>query len=43
MVSDRGNMFVAKFINALNVRLRINYKISTAYYKETDGQTERIN
>jgi hypothetical protein len=43
MVSDRGNTFVAKFTNALNARLGTNHKISTAYHKETDGQTERIN
>jgi hypothetical protein len=37
MVFNRGNTFIIKFINALNARLGTNYKISTAYYKETDG------
>jgi hypothetical protein len=43
IVSNRGNTFIIKFINALNARLGTNYKISTAYYKETDRQTKQIN
>jgi len=40
---DRGAQFVAGMIKELNQILEINTKLSTAYYSQTDGWTERIN
>lgn len=43
IVSDRGTQFNNKFTKELAKALGINLKYGTAYHKETDGQTERVN
>jgi hypothetical protein len=43
IISDRGLTFAAKFWQSLISHLRLNYKLSTAFRPQTDGQTERIN
>ena len=43
IISDRGLQFVAEIIKELNHMLEIETKLSTAFYPQTDGQTERIN
>jgi len=43
IVSDRGVQFAAGMIKELNNLLGIQTKLSTAYYLQTDGQTERVN
>ena len=43
MISDRGPQFAAEITKKLNKMLGIETKLFTAYYPETDGQTERTN
>jgi len=43
IVSDRGVQFAAGMMKELNNLLGIQTKLSTAYYPQTDGQTERVN
>jgi len=43
VVSDRGPQFVACFTRELYRLLGIKLASSTAWYPQTDGQTERIN
>ena len=43
MVSDRGLQFVAKLTKELNRMLGIQTKLSTAFYPQTDRQTEYMN
>jgi transposase InsO family protein len=43
IVSDQGTQFVAKFWKALCKRLDTQARLSTPYYPQTDGQTERFN
>ena len=43
IVSDRGPQFVAKFTHELWKQLGITPALSTAYYPQTDGETERVN
>jgi len=43
IISDRGVQFAVGMIRELNNLLGIQMKLSTAYYPQTDGQTERIN
>jgi len=43
IVSDRGPQFVAEMMKELNKILGIEMKLSTSYYPQTDGQTERMN
>ena len=43
MISDRGLQFAAEIMRELNKMLGIETKLSTAYYPEIDGQTERTN
>jgi len=43
IISDRGVQFVVGMMKELNNLLGIQTKLSTAYYPQTDGQTERIN
>jgi len=43
VISDRGPQFAAGLTKELNKMLGIETKLSTAYYPETDGQTERTN
>ena len=42
-ITDRDTKFASKFWQALIVRLGVKSKLSTAYYPQTDGQTERLN
>ncbi len=43
VVSDRGPQFTSKVWAAFCHHLRIHRRLSTAYYPQTDGQTERQN
>ena len=43
IISDRGAQFVANLMRELNWILGIETKLSTAFYPQTDGQTERTN
>jgi len=43
IISDRGSQFVAGLMKELNKMLGIETKLSTAYYPQTNGQTERTN
>jgi transposase InsO family protein len=43
IISDRGSTFVSTFWKELYARLRIDSRLSTSFYPETNGQTERIN
>jgi len=43
IISDRGVQFAAEMIKELNNLLGIQMKLSTAYYPQMDGQTERMN
>ena len=43
IISDRGAHFAAEMMRELNERLEIRTKLSTAYYLQTNGQTEQIN
>jgi len=43
VVSDRDSTFTGSFFTDLYDYLGIKRSISTAYYPQTDGQTERIN
>ena len=43
VISDRGLQFAAEIMRELNKMLGIETKLSTAYYPEIDGQTERTN
>ena len=43
IILDRGPQFTAGLIRELNRILGIKSKISTAFYPQTDEQTERVN
>ena len=43
VVSDRGPQFAAELTKELNRMLGIKTKLLTAFYPQTDGQTERMN
>jgi len=43
IISDRGPQFVAGIMWKLNRILGIESKLSTVFYSQTDGQTERVN
>jgi hypothetical protein len=43
IVLDRGPQFVAKFTQQLLERLGIQGNRSTAFHRQSDGQTERVN
>ena len=43
IISDRGPQFTLTFMGELCKTLGIKRAMSTAYYSQTDGQTERIN
>jgi len=40
---DKGPQFAAGLIQELNRMLGIKSKLSTAFYSQTDKQTERVN
>jgi len=43
MVLDRGPQFAAELTKELNRMLEIETRLSTAFYPQTDGQTEQMN
>jgi transposase InsO family protein len=43
LISDRDKLFKSNFWIALMEYLGVKHKMSTAYYPQTDGQTERLN
>jgi len=43
IISDRGLQFMAGLMRELNQMLGIERKMSTVFYPQTDGQTERVN
>ncbi len=43
IVTDRDSLFISKFWSLLCYFLGIKRKLSTAFYPQTDGQTERQN
>jgi hypothetical protein len=43
IISDRDKLFTSNFWKSLMDQLGIHQKMSTAYYPQTDGQTERLN
>ncbi len=43
VISDRGTVFVSKFMKDLYNLLQIKANTSTAWHPQTDGQTERVN
>ncbi|MBW0544225.1 hypothetical protein O181_083940 [Austropuccinia psidii MF-1] len=43
IVSDRGSLFVSSFWTQLCQQLKISRDLSTTFYPEKDGQTERAN
>jgi transposase InsO family protein len=43
IVSDRGAQFISHFWSALFSFLGVKLSKSTAYHRESDGQTERVN
>jgi len=43
IISDRGPQFASTFMGELCKALEIKRTMSTAYYPQTDSQTERIN
>ena len=43
IVSDRGPQFISSFWKELCRIIGVRIKLSTAYHKETDGQTEIMN
>jgi len=43
VVSDRGPQFAAELIKELNRMLGIEMRLLTAFYPQTDGQTEQMN
>jgi hypothetical protein len=43
IISDCGPQFISHFSKHLCDRLRITYKLSSAYHPEIDGQTKRTN
>jgi len=43
IISDRGPQFATGLMQELNELLGIKTKLSTAFYPQTDGQTERMN
>ena len=43
VVLDRRSQFVAELTKKLNRMLEVEMRLSTAFYPQTDGQTEQIN
>ncbi len=43
VISDRGMVFVSKFMKDLYNLLQVKSNASTAFHPQTDGQTERVN
>ena len=43
VVSDRGTQFISEFTRALCALTGMKQNLSTSFYPQTDGQTERIH
>jgi transposase InsO family protein len=43
IISDRGSIFTSQYWSDFAYKAYIKYKLSTAFYPQTDGQTERMN
>ncbi len=43
VISDRGTVFVLKFMKDLYDLLQVKSNASTTFHPQTDGQTERVN
>ena len=43
LISNRDKLFISRFWGALMAQLNIKHELSTAYYPQTDRQTERVN
>ncbi len=43
VISDRGTVFISKFMKDLNDLLQIKANTSTTWHPQTDGQTEQVN
>ncbi len=43
VISDRGTVFVSKFMKDLYNLLQVKSNASTAFHPQTNGQTERVN
>jgi hypothetical protein len=43
IISNRDKLFISRFWKLLINLSEVHYKLLTAYYLQTDGQTERLN
>ena len=43
IITDKKPILIFKFWTALTAQLKVNYKLLTAFYPQTDKQTEKIN
>ena len=43
ITSDRDKLFTSNMWQSLADQLGIEYRLSTAYHPQTNGQTERVN
>jgi transposase InsO family protein len=43
IISNQGTQFVSVFYDELYQQLKINPRLSTGYYPQTNGQTENAN
>lgn len=43
IISDRGTQFVSKFWKSLFEILKVEIKLFSAFHRQIDGQTERVN
>jgi transposase InsO family protein len=43
IITDRGFLFTSSYWSSFCYHMRIKRKLSTAFYSQTDGQTERQN
>lgn len=43
IISDQDKLFMSKFWTTLTGLLGVKRKMSTVFYPQTDGQTERLN
>ena len=43
ITTDRGSIFTSKFWSSVMFYLQVRRRLSTAFYSQTDGQTERQN
>lgn len=43
IISDKDKLFTSKFWKAFMEQLGVNHNLLTAFYPQTDGQSERMN